>query len=67
MNWLIGVLERRKKRGTMAKLWKENMTLREVKLELNKRVEIPTVLYVSKTWSLRVKKEAFEMMSLRSI
>ena len=38
------VLDGRKVRGKMVKLWKENMISREVKRELYERVVIPTVV-----------------------
>ena len=54
----------------MAKLWKENMTSREVKRGLYERIVIPTVVYGSETWSLSAKErskiEVFEMMCLRN-
>ena len=55
----------------MAKLWKNKVISREVKLEIYERVVIPTVVYGSETWSLsaqeRSRIEVFEMMCLRNI
>ena len=43
------VFEGRKKLGTMAKLWKENMISREIKREVYERVMIPTMVHGSET------------------
>ena len=50
------VLEGKKVWETMAKLWKENIISREVKLELYERVVIPTVVYGSETCSLSAQE-----------
>ena len=50
------VPEGRKVWRTMANLWKENMTSREVKRELYEKVVIPTVVYGSETWALSAQK-----------
>ena len=36
---------------TMTKLWNENMISREVIIEFNEKVAIPTVVYFSEMWS----------------
>ena len=65
------VLEGKKVQGTMAKLWKESIIIREVKRELYERVVIPAVVYGSETMSLSVRErgklKVFDMRCLRRI
>ena len=57
--------------GNDVELWEENKISREVKRESYERVVIPTVVYVSETWSLSEQErrhiEVFEMMCLSNI